>query len=137
MSCSAISIVHALHEWSEPNTIGVYPFLPHDIVPLIAAQVLQHNREKWFDKRNRERTESIRQECSVMGKHLLSWQLGDEYKSNKIHAIERVLNTRNGFFEMWDEFFKMGHVPTASDPPSTTPTHIRFWNKQWLGINGL
>ena len=118
---TATSVIHALHEWTEPNTIRVYPFLP----------------EVWFDKRNRERTESIRQECSVMGKHLLSWQLGDEYKSNKIHAIERVLNTRNGFFEMWDEFLQMGHVPNASDPPSTTPTHIRFWNKQWLGINGL
>ena len=40
---TAISVIHALLEWTDTNTIGVGPFLP----------------EVWFDKRNRERDMEI------------------------------------------------------------------------------
>ena len=58
-TATATSVIHALHEWTEPNTIGVYPFLPHDIVQSITELVLIHQREVWFDKRNRERDMEI------------------------------------------------------------------------------
>jgi hypothetical protein len=60
MSCiAAVPIVHALHEWTEPNSLGVYPFLPHDIVRSITELALINQREVWFDKRNRERDMEI------------------------------------------------------------------------------
>jgi hypothetical protein len=58
-SATAVSVCHALHEWSEPNTISIYPFLPHDIVRSITALALIQQREVWFDKRNRERDMEI------------------------------------------------------------------------------
>ena len=51
MTATATSVIHALHEWTEPNTIGVYPFLPHDIVRSITELVLIHEREVWQKKR--------------------------------------------------------------------------------------
>ena len=60
MAClAAVPIVHALHEWSEPNSLGVYPFLPHDVVRSIAELAIIDQREVWFDKRNRERDMEI------------------------------------------------------------------------------
>ena len=56
---TAISVIHALLEWTDTNTIGVGPFLPHDIVQSITELVLIREREVWFDKRNRERDMEI------------------------------------------------------------------------------
>ena len=58
-SATAISVCHALHEWSEPNTISIYPFLPHDIVRSITELALIQQREVWYDKRNWERDMEI------------------------------------------------------------------------------
>ena len=125
---SPISLVHALHNWSEPNSLGLYPFLPHDIVPIIAAKVLQHNREKWQRKHIKERKESARLECSVMGMHILSWQLGRDYKQGLLNRIDQQLGIRNDLFFRWNEIYSQGGNPTASQ---NTPYSIRMKNRQW------
>ena len=53
-TATAVGVINALHSWSEPNALGDYPFLPHDIVQSITELALIHHREDWFDKRNRE-----------------------------------------------------------------------------------
>ena len=58
-SATAVSVCHALHEWTEPSSIRIYPFLPHDIVRSITELALINHREVWFDKRNRERDMEI------------------------------------------------------------------------------
>jgi hypothetical protein len=58
-TATAVGVIHALHKWSEPNALGVYPFLPHDIVQSITELALIHHREVWFDKRNWERDMEI------------------------------------------------------------------------------
>jgi hypothetical protein len=58
-SATAISVCHALHEWTEPISIRIYPFLPHDIVRSITELALINQRDVWYDKRNRERDMEI------------------------------------------------------------------------------
>ena len=58
-AATAVSVCHALHEWTEPSTIRIYPFLPHDIVRSITELALINQRDVWFDKRNRERDMEI------------------------------------------------------------------------------
>jgi len=128
-SISPISLVHALHNWSEPNSLGLYPFLPHDIVPIIAAQVLQHNREKWHDKIILEREESVRLECSVMGMHLFSWQLGRDYKQGLLNRIDGQLWIRNDLFHTWNEEWRQVGTPYRAH--QNTPLDIRMMNRQW------
>ena len=125
---SPIALVHALHNWSEPNSLGGNPFLPHDIVPIIAAQVLQHNREKWQQKHIRERTERARLDCSVYGMHLFSWQLGRDYKQELLNRIDQQLGIRNDLFFMWNDIYSQGGNPIATH---NTPFNIRMMNRQW------
>ena len=58
-SATAVGVIHALHKWSEPNSLGLNPFLPHDIVQSITELALIHHREDWYDKRNLERDMEI------------------------------------------------------------------------------
>jgi len=61
-TATAISVIHTLHEWTEPTSLRIYPFLPHDIVRSITELALIHQREVWHDKRKRERDMEI---CSL------------------------------------------------------------------------
>ena len=54
-TATAVGVIHALHKWSEPNALGVYPFLPHDIVQSITELALIDHREVWQKKRIAER----------------------------------------------------------------------------------
>ena len=58
-SATAVSVCHALHSWTEPSSIRIYPFLPHDIVRSITELALINQRDVWYDKRNRERDMEI------------------------------------------------------------------------------
>jgi hypothetical protein len=54
-TATAVSVIHSLHSWSEPNTLGVPLFLPHDIVQSITELALIHHREDWNLKCDAER----------------------------------------------------------------------------------
>jgi hypothetical protein len=128
MTTSPLPIVHALHKWSEPNAIGVYPFLPHDIVQSITALALIKNRESWQKKRATERKYQIYQDCSVAGRHPLSWQWGVDYKRDMISHIDRELARRIGLMEMWDMI-----TTNRGAPPVARPSSIYYnWNKWWM-----
>jgi len=137
MTClSAVPIVNALHEWTEPNSIEVYPFLPHDIVSIITAQVLQHNREKWQLK---QRYEDIKRVCPV--RPILEW--GDHFHRNykrlmkykyKRQYIDTRIHLRNMTFDYWNDLYDEGQNPTA------TPHHeldLRMMNQQWHEIHEI
>jgi len=74
-TATAINVIHALHEWTEPSSIRIYPFLPHDIVQSITELALINQRDVWYDKRNRERDMEI---CALRA----------EYKARDFCPIE-------------------------------------------------
>ena len=111
---TTINLIHALHGWSEPNSIGVYPFLPHDIVRSITELALIDHREVWRKKYIAERFGSaFKNPC-----------IGDA------DAVERR-NIANNFIRVLNENWMR-----ETDDPGWCPPIRQRWDEDW-GIEAL
>ena len=113
-TATAVGVINALHSWSEPNSLGDYPFLPHDIVQSITELALIHHREVWQKKRIAERFSSgFKNPCI-----------------DDADAIER-LNIANNFMGVLSENWTRVTRNVGGCPP------IRHrWDEDW-GIEAL
>ena len=107
---SAVTLVHALQNWTHGNKLGCYPFMPHDITRSIAELVLASNR----DKSQNARARRLKYEASSLGAGApvpWTWMWSNAHKSLNTawwnaHVVNRVFATMpssNGPVSLYDQ----------------------------------